>query len=125
MKPANYFGKRENRTARVFRYRPGQDPEEGSPLDLRLDVCQHSLTGPEWGYGGSGPAQLAFAILADCLGDDKKALTLYQEFKEDVIAKLPFESWALSEDEIRSGLRPLTWSVNPLPPSHQIKADPL
>jgi hypothetical protein len=34
------------------------------PLELRLDLFNHSPTGFEWGYGGSGPAQLALAILA-------------------------------------------------------------
>lgn len=35
---------------------PGQPPR---PLGLRLDLAAHSPTGPEWGYAGSGPAQLA------------------------------------------------------------------
>ena len=35
------------------------------PLDPRLDLANHSPTGFEWGYGGSGPAQLALALLAD------------------------------------------------------------
>lgn len=37
------------------------------PLALRQDLLNHSA-GFEWGYGGSGPAQLALAILADFLG---------------------------------------------------------
>ena len=38
---------------------------DGDPLDWRasLAVRSHSPTGPAWGYGGSGPAQLALAIL--------------------------------------------------------------
>lgn len=32
-------------------------------LNPRLDLFNHSPTGFEWGYGGSGPAQLALAIL--------------------------------------------------------------
>jgi hypothetical protein len=43
------------------------------PLELRLDPFNHSPTGLEWGYGGSGPAHLALAILADHLGDDTAA----------------------------------------------------
>src|SRR5262245_1194599 len=34
-------------------------------LPARLDLRSHSPTGFEWGYGGSGPAQLALALLAD------------------------------------------------------------
>ena len=51
------------------------------PLDPRLDLWEHSPTGFEWGYGGSGPAQLALALLADHLGDDELAMALHQDFK--------------------------------------------
>ena len=51
------------------------------PLDLRLDLFNHSPTGFEWGYGGSGPAQLALAILAERLSDDAMAVRLHQAFK--------------------------------------------
>jgi len=34
---------------------------DGVPLNPRLDLYNHSPTGFEWGYGGSGPAQLALA----------------------------------------------------------------
>ena len=47
---------------------------DGRPLNPRLDLWSHSPTGFEWGYGGSGPAQLALALLADHLEDDKRAL---------------------------------------------------
>lgn len=69
------------------------------PLNPRLDLRNHSPTGFAWGYGGSGPAQLALAILADLLGDGI-ALTCYQLFKFDVIANLDRE-WHLTETEIR------------------------
>lgn len=58
-------------------------------LDPRFDLRNHSQSGFAWGYGGSGPAQLALAILADALGDDAKAKRLYQEYKERVISHLP------------------------------------
>ena len=60
-------------------------------LDLRLDLANHSPTGFCWGYGGSGPAQTALAILADYFGDDQTALRLYQQFKSLVIAALPMD----------------------------------
>ena len=37
------------------------------PLRLYLEYCNHSPTGFEWGYGGSGPSQLAFCILLQFL----------------------------------------------------------
>lgn len=57
-------------------------------LDPRLDLFNHSPTGFEWGYGGSGPAQLALAILADATGDDEVAVRLHQQYKREVIATL-------------------------------------
>lgn len=69
---------------------------DGCPLDPRLDLYNHSPTGFEWGYGGSGPAQLALAILADHLGNDRKALDLYQRFKWKIIVALPRRRWMLT-----------------------------
>jgi len=37
----------------------------GKDLNPRSDLMNHSPDGFNWGYGGSGPAQLALAILAD------------------------------------------------------------
>jgi hypothetical protein len=72
------------------------------PLRPRLDLYNHSPTGFEWGYGGSGPAQLALALLADVLGDDEAAVQLHQQFKRAVIAGLPRDDeWRLDEDYIR------------------------
>lgn len=53
-------------------------------LPHRLDLRSHSPTGFAWGYLGSGPAQLALAILCDVY-DDETALAHYQRFKEVVI----------------------------------------
>lgn len=71
------------------------------PLDLRLDLHNHSPTGFEWGYGGSGPAQLALAVLADCLGDEY-ALDFYQDFKRDVVAGQSGAAWSIEESAIRA-----------------------
>lgn len=57
-------------------------------LPLYLDFCYHSPTGFNWGYGGSGPAQLAFAILYDYFDNKEIAYNNYQQFKWEVIAKL-------------------------------------
>lgn len=51
---------------------------------------RHSPTGIEWGYGGSGPADLALSILRR-FTDPDTAERLYQRFKEDVIATVPHE----------------------------------
>jgi hypothetical protein len=73
---------------------------DGRPLRPRFDLRRHSPTGFEWGYGGSGPAQLALAILADFLEDDDLALTVYQDFKRAVIAGIDGDEWTLTGDQI-------------------------
>ena len=78
-----------------------------APLAPRNDLWNHSPDGFAWGYGGSGPAQLALAILADCL-DDKTALEWYQPFKWRVIAKLPrTEPWTLTLQDVADSLNVL------------------
>jgi hypothetical protein len=73
---------------------------DGRPLNPRLDLWNHSPTGFEWGYGGSGPAQLALAILADHLGNDEQAFNFHHRFKWAVTAELPRRSWTLTSLEI-------------------------
>lgn len=51
-------------------------------------VVRHSPSGIEWGYGGSGPADLAYSILAHIYGP-AVAEALYQRFKWDVVARIP------------------------------------
>ena len=55
---------------------------DGAPLDIDriFDVRDHSPTGFEWGYGGSGPAQLALSILQEAT-DEETAVDLYQDLK--------------------------------------------
>ena len=68
------------------------------PLDPRNDVYDHSPDGFEWGYGGSGPAQSALAILCDLLGDPDEALKWYQDFKTAFVCKCLHEGWELTEE---------------------------
>lgn len=75
------------------------------PLPLRLDLYTHSPDGFEWGYGGSGPSQLALALCADALGDDRRALGLYQHFKWQHVAKFPQAGWRLTEEQIVTDVR--------------------
>jgi hypothetical protein len=77
---------------------------DGVPLNPRLDLWKHSVTGFEWGYTGSGPAQLALAILTDHLEDDEQALNLYQRFKWAVIVGLPRRRWTLTSREIEEAV---------------------
>jgi len=71
------------------------------PLDPRFDVRSHSPCGFEWGYCGSGPAQLALAIMCAVTGDEKAAELLYQRFKAQIVAALPKGGWVLDETKIQ------------------------
>lgn len=67
-------------------------------LPKRLDLRRHSPDGFNWGYSGSGPAQLALAILADALGwrtAREVDPRLWQEFKRRHVARWG-HAWELS-----------------------------
>jgi Family of unknown function (DUF6166) len=77
------------------------DGQKCQPLSLRLDLVNHSPTGFSWGHGGSGPAQLALALLANALADDDRAVRLHQEFKFKVVACWPeSERWWITTEQI-------------------------
>jgi hypothetical protein len=73
------------------------------PLSPRLDIVNHSPTGLNWGYCGSGPQQLAIALLADAVDDDT-AVRLAGRFKFDVIGGLP-NTWTLTREDILAWVR--------------------
>jgi hypothetical protein len=75
--------------------------EHGSPLNPRFDLRRHSPDGFEWGYYGSGPAQLALALLCDATGDDAVAQQQYQPFKVAVVALLKDDRWRMTAGEIQ------------------------
>lgn len=87
-----------------------------SPLPMRLDLRNHSPTGPECGYGGSGPAQLALAILADAIGD-RAAQRRYQQFKWHVITTLDKDAWEINRKQVQAWLAQQRGSRRrPVPP---------
>jgi hypothetical protein len=94
-----YEGRREGYVAEVT--------VNGRPLNPRLDLWNHSPSGFEWGYGGSGPAQLALALLADHLSNDDQAVILHHDFKRAVVAGLPHRGWTLTNEEIARSLATL------------------
>lgn len=80
------------------------DGQPARPLPPRLDLRAHSPAGFNWGYEGSGAAQLALALCADATGDDERTSDLYQRFKRAVVAKLPADGWTLTADTVRDAL---------------------
>jgi len=95
-----YRGKRTEQGCEVTVHEDGA----ARPLALRLDLRNHSPTGFEWGYSGSGPAQLALALAADVLGDDERAQDIYQRLKFKLIGSLPKDGWEMTEDRVRSAI---------------------
>ncbi len=104
--------------AKVYRGRRLADGRVEVTVDGRplRHVALHSPTGFEWGYGGSGPADLALSILADHLGENpsrrdldagrSRAWQLHQEFKWAFIAPLERKSdWVILGSEIEAWLR--------------------
>jgi len=81
----------------------------GQPL---IHIVHHSPTGFEFGYGGSGPADLALSILANYFGEEPSEKALYhgrckcwkphQDFKWRFIAPQQGNSFEITEDTISS-----------------------
>lgn len=84
---------------------------EVRPLPLARSIMNHSLSF-EWGYTGSGPAQLALALLCDCLKDNRKAVLLHQGFNSTIVGNLPKDRWELRENVIKETAEMLESSVN-------------
>lgn len=82
-------------------------------LPLDLTYVNHSPTGFNWGYHGSGPAQLGFAILSKYLTkkyefSKREAYELlcdgiYQRFKSDIVSRWGRE-WLIEDKEINEWL---------------------
>jgi len=95
--------------------------EKGEPVARPvIHYSRHSPTGFEWGYGGSGPADLAYAILRDYLGQhagqpmsrarwheamDNVAEALHQEFKSAFVTYFAERCWHLSAASVEAWLR--------------------
>lgn len=77
----------------------------GELLSLKRSqkIRNHSPDGFEWGYSGSGPAQLALAILLDVTGDAELAQEHYQTFKRQFVANWEDE-WRITDREVREWL---------------------
>jgi hypothetical protein len=96
-----YTGTRHRDGCRVVVSEAGHPDRE---LDPALRCRRHSPTGLEWGYEGSGPAQLALALCLDALGDEDEALDIYQAFKRRVVSRLPHEGWTLTQEQVAAAV---------------------
>lgn len=90
-----------------IRFRGSRRPEgclvavewsDGRSSRLRHDV-RHSPTGFEWGYHGSGPADLARSLCAAVLGEVPDA-RIYQRVKRELVASLTGDTWTLTRGQV-------------------------
>ncbi len=73
---------------------------DGQPLPEYTHEKQLSRDGFEWSYEGAAPAQLAFALLADCCGVET-ASRLYKPFMKQVVANFNNE-WEVTTADVRA-----------------------
>lgn len=77
-----------------------RDEKGNAIVNIPQTIVSHSPGGFEWGYGGSGPADLALNILYAVTKDKKIAYEYHQEYKWDVISKLPYEGTIITYEEV-------------------------
>lgn len=75
---------------RIFIEKDRPDQDGSIRMHLSQDFVYHSPDGFEWGYGGSGPSDLALNLLCEFV-DPPTAFTLHNPFKFEFIAPLDQE----------------------------------
>lgn len=79
-----------------------RDADGKAHVNIPRRICYHSPSGFEWGYGGSGPADLALNILSLYV-EERTAYELHQQFKQDFIAVMPHGGGTIKREDI------ITW----------------
>ena len=78
--------------------------------DAQLPTHEDKLAltdkGFEWSYEGAEPAQLAFAILVDHLGNAAEAKALYERFMRAIVANFENE-WEMTSADIEAAVAAL------------------
>jgi len=68
---------------------------------LLRHLVYHSPDGFEWGYGGSGPSDLARSIVGDLICDPNPPPALYRPVVTYLVARVPDEGGELTEADVR------------------------
>lgn len=79
-----------------------RDADGKAHVNIPQRIHYHSPSGIEWGYGGSGPADLALNILSLYV-EERTAYELHQQFKQDFITVMPHEGGTIKREDI------ITW----------------
>lgn len=89
--------------------------ERGAHVNIPQQVVRHSPTGMEWGYSGSGPADLALNTLLAIGLPLKVAERHHQAFKFEVIATIPEKGGNIPFATISAWVNRLGYSVARIP----------
>lgn len=73
-----------------------RDADGKAHVNIPQRIRYHSPSGIEWGYGGSGPADLALNILSLYV-EERTAYELHQQFKQDFITVMPHEGGTIKQ----------------------------
>lgn len=93
------------------------------PVEPSQKVVNHA-PGFQWGYAGSGPSQLALAILLDYTkGNVAISKNFYQRFKFEFVAKWQ-DSWSITDIEIHDWMKENFDSVLDEQDENRKKLDP-
>jgi uncharacterized protein DUF6166 len=77
------------------------DDDGTRPLTPRWNWCEFN-----WGYCGSGPRHLAYALLADATSNDDLAANHCAAFRDDVVSYLS-DDWQMTAEKVRNWCRGL------------------
>lgn len=69
------------------------------PLPPARDIRDFGAREFEWGYEGSGPSQLALALLTD-LRDGETAIQHYRDFMRTIVADITDDSWQFTDEAL-------------------------
>ena len=76
------------------------DGDKVRPLPGYYRECNHSPDGFNWGYGGSGPAQLAYALLRHATNDQKEAWRFHQKLKWRLVSPQVEDRWQITRADL-------------------------
>jgi hypothetical protein len=79
---------------------------DGTLLSTHEDKLALTDKGFEWSYEGREPAQLAFALLVDHLGDAAEAEALHEDFMRAIVANFENE-WEMTSADIEAAVEAL------------------
>ena len=89
----------------IYRHRQGFDSSHGVPLDSRHDLASLGSIAENRDDSDGSRCQLALAILANVLGDTRRALRVYRAFARSIVTQTPVgRVWLMTESDVADAL---------------------